>query len=261
MGAQQRASARRSAAMVDSRPASAIAAQGGPEPNPTWYSRPVITVHHLELSRSHRVLWLLEELALPYTMVRYARDPKTMLAPPTLSAVHPLGKAPVVIDGDRTIAESAVILEELAERHGNGRLLPERDHPDFARCRYFMHYAEGSLMPPLLVKLLCARVKDAPLPFFVKPIARKIADGVGELFVEPNLRRHAAFLETELTDRTWFCGDELTIADIQLSYPIEALVSRVPEHAGPRLRALMQRMRARPAYQRALAKGGPVIPE
>ncbi len=221
----------------------------------------MITVHHLEQSRSHRVLWLLEELELPYEMVRYARNRKTMLAPPELTAIHPLGKSPVITDGDVTVAESGAILEYVLERYGEGRLVPELGTPQHRRYRYFMHYAEGSLMTPLLVKLLCTRVKTAPLPFFVKPIARRIADGVGEKYVEPNLRTHVAFLEGELAKSTWFAGDELTAADVQMSYPVEALVARVPEHAGSgRLRALLERMRARPAYQRALAKGGPVIP-
>jgi len=219
----------------------------------------VLTLHHLERSRSQRVLWLLEELEIPYEIVRYQRNPKTLLAPPELAAIHPLGKSPVITDEGRTVAESGAILEYLVERHGNGRLVPQPGTPEQLRYRYFMHYAEGSLMTPLLVKLLCDRVRSAPLPFFVKPIARRIADGVGGQFVEPNLRRHAAFLEAELAGRTWFAGDELTVADIQMSYPVEALLQRGRELAGERLRAFVERVHARPAYQRALDKGGEVF--
>ena len=205
------------------------------------------------------MLWFLEELGVPYEIVRYARDAKTALAPPELAAVHPLGKSPVLTDGDATIAESAAILEYLAERHGGSAWVPERGTPEHLRCRYFLHYAEGSLMPPLLVKLLCSRVRGAPLPFFLKPVARKIADGVDDKFVLPNVRRHVAFLEAELQGSTWFAGEAPTIADVQMSYPAEALVDRAREHAGPRLRAFVDRVRARPAYQRAEKAGGPAM--
>lgn len=220
----------------------------------------MITVHHLERSRSQRVLWLLEELEVPYELVRYPRDPKTLLAPPELAKVHPLGKSPVVTDDGRTVAESGAILEYLVERHGNGRLLPAPGSDEQLRCRYFMHYAEGSLMPPLLVLLLTNKVRSAPLPFFAKPIARKIADGIANAYVEPNLARHTAFIEAELSRSTWLAGDELTIADIQMSYPVEALVERAPDRTGAKTRAYIERIRARPAYRRALDKGGEVFP-
>jgi glutathione S-transferase len=218
----------------------------------------VITLHHLERSRSQRVLWLLEELEVPYDIVRYQRDPKTVLAPPELQKIHPLGKSPVITDGEVTVAESGAILEYLVEHHGTGRLAPAIGTPERLRYQYFMHYAEGSLMPPLLVAFICSRIKGAPLPFFVKPIARKIADRIGQQFVEPNVQRHIAFLEAELAKSQWFAGDELTAADIQMSYPVEALFSRGPQgEQMPRLRAFLERARERPAYQRALAKGGP----
>jgi glutathione S-transferase len=221
----------------------------------------VITLHHLEQSRSHRVLWLLEELELPYEIVRYARNPKTMLAPPELERVHPLGKSPVITDDGRTVAESAAILEYLVERHGGGRLVPAPGSSEHLRYRYYMHYAEGSLMPPLLVKLLASRIRSAPLPFFVKPIARKIGDGLDSAFSDPNLRRHIAFLEAELATSKWFAGDELTAADIQMIYPVEALVTRGGLPVGPRLKGFVERATARPAYQRALAKGGELFPK
>ena len=220
----------------------------------------MITVHHLERSRSQRVLWLLEELELPYEIVRYKRNPKTLLAPPELAAIHPLGKSPVVTCDNQTVAESGAILEFLVERFGEGRFVPAVGTPEHLRYRYFMHYAEGSLMPPLLVKLLCTRVRSAPVPFFVKPIARKIADGVGAQFVDPNLRRHVAFLEAELARSTWLAGEELTAADVQMSYPLEALLERSGELDMTKIRAFVERAKARPAYQRALAKGGPVFP-
>lgn len=218
----------------------------------------MITVHHLNRSRSTRVLWLLEELEVPYEIVRYDRDPKTLLAPPELTKIHPLGKSPVVVDGENTVAESGAIIEYLIERHGNGRLAPEKGSADHLKYRYFLHYAEGSLMPPLLVKFIFARLKKAPLPFFVKPIARKIADGVSEQFADPNIARHIAFIDGALATSTWLAGDALTGADIQMSYPMEALVSRGGMDVPKRIQDFIARMHARPAYQRALEKGGPV---
>jgi glutathione S-transferase len=219
----------------------------------------MITVHHLERSRSHRVLWLLEELGVPYEIVRYQRDPKTMLAPPALREIHPLGKSPVITDGGVTVAESGAILEHLVERHGGGKLAPKSGTPEHDRYRYYMHYAEGSLMPPLLVKLITTRVRSAKMPFFARPIAKKIAGTIDKGFVEPNLKRHLAFLEHELEGRTWFAGDELTAADVQMSYPLEALVSRSGETAKPNVTRVLDAMRARPAYARAIEKGGPVM--
>lgn len=222
----------------------------------------MITVHHLNLSRSQRVLWMLEELAVPYELVKYERDPKTMLAPDSLKKVHPLGKSPVIVDGDATFAESGAILEYLAETYGDGRLVPAKGTQNYRDYRYFMHYAEGSLMPYLLLKLIFSKVKSAKVPFFVKPISNKIADKVSADFVTPNLTRHAAFLGQHLEKHTWFAGDELTAADIQMSYAVEALVSRAADFGlSPKIIELHQRMVTRPAYQRALAKGGPVIPE
>lgn len=199
---------------------------------------------------------------MPYAIVRHARDPKTFLAPPGLREIHPLGKSPVIVDDEHTIAESGAIVEYLVERHGGGRLVPKPGTPEALRYRYFMHYAEGSLMPPLLVRFICGRVKKAPLPFFVKPIARKIADGVSEQFVDPNVNRHLDFLDAELKKSTWLAGEELTAADIQMSYPMEMLLVRAPQAKDrPRVVAYVERMRARPAYRRALDKGGPVEPD
>ena len=218
----------------------------------------MIVVHHLENSRSQRILWLLEELGVDYRVERYARDPKTMLAPPALRAVHPLGKSPVVVDGDAALAESGAIIESLVERHGQGRLVPATGTEARRRYTYWLHYAEGSAMPPLLMSLIFARVRTAPMPFFARPIARGIADKVMAGFVSPNLRAHFAFMESELAAGPWFAGAEFSAADIQMSFPVEAAAARgvlTEEH--PRLRDFLARIHARPAYQRALAQGGP----
>ncbi len=212
------------------------------------------------MSRSQRVLWLLEELELPYEIIKYERDPKTLMAPPSLRAIHPLGKSPVVVDDGARYAESGAILEHLVDRHGNGRLVPARGTPEYRDFRYFMHYAEGSLMPYLFVKLIFGKLRSGAVPFVVRPITRMIADKVSAQLLTPNLTRHLEFLDDHLKDRAWFAGAELTIADIQMSYPLEALVLRskgLP--VSPRITDVLARMQARPAYQRALAKGGPVM--
>jgi glutathione S-transferase len=217
----------------------------------------MIIVHHLNNSRSQRILWLLEELGLDYEIKKYQRDAKTMLAPPELRAVHPLGKSPVIQDGDTIVAESGAIIEYLVGRYGNGRLQPAPDTPERLRYTYFLHYAEGSAMPPLLLKLVFDRVESAPAPFFVRPIARAIANKVKDGLVLPQLRQHLAFLEGELEHRDWFAGDAFSAADIQLSFPLEAAASRAGLDAKyPKLNAFLGRIHARPAYQRALERGG-----
>jgi glutathione S-transferase len=217
----------------------------------------MITLHHLNHSRSQRILWLLEELGVPYEIKRYQRDPKTMLAPPELRLVHPLGKSPVITDGELTVAESGAIIEYLAGRYGEGRLLPPAGTPERLRCSYWLHYAEGSAMPPLLLKLVLNRVRTAPAPFFVKPIARGIADKVDHTFTDPQLKLHLDYLDAELGEREWFVGDSLSAADIQLSFPLEAFAARGGLGSDyPRLDAFLQRIHARPAYRRALERGG-----
>ncbi len=218
----------------------------------------MITVHHLANSRSQRVLWLLEELGLPYRVQRYERDPKTMLAPPELRAVHPLGKSPVIDDEGLVLAESGAIVEYLAETYGEGRLLPGVGTPERLRHRYWLHYAEGSVMPPLLMSLVFSKVRSAPAPFFVKPVARAIADKVMGSFVSPQIRLHLDFMEAELGKSTWFTGETFGAADIQMSFPIEAAAARGGlDGSRPRLMAFLARIHGRPAYQRALEKGGP----
>ena len=218
----------------------------------------MIIVHHLNNSRSQRILWLLEELGLPYEIKKYQRDPKTMLAPPELRAIHPLGKSPVVTDGDIVLAESGAIIEYMIERQGGKQLVPAPGTPDKRRYTYFLHYAEGSAMPPLLMKLVFDRIETAPMPFFVKPVARSIAQKVKDGFIMPQILQHLAFLEAELGKSTWFAGEEFTAADIQLSFVIEAAASRGGlDETYPKLNAYLQRIHARPAYQRALERGGP----
>jgi glutathione S-transferase len=218
----------------------------------------MITVHHLNNSRSQRVLWLLEELGVPYQVKRYERDAKTMLAPPELRAVHPLGKSPVVSDGDTVVAESGAIMEYLADTHGPGRLLPPPGDPARRACTYWLHYAEGSLMPPLLMTLIFSKVRSAPMPFFAKPIAHGIADKVMSSFVTPQVELHLDFLESTLAKSEWFAGPAFSVADIQLSFPIEAAAARGALGAKrPKLAAWVEKIHARPAYQRALAAGGP----
>ena len=214
----------------------------------------MLTVHHLNGSRSQRVLWLLEELGVPYEIVKYQRDPTTDLAPPELEKIHPLGKSPVITDGDATIAESGAILEYLVEKYGNGRLMPPKDTPNYRRYRYYMHYAEGSLMPFLLLRLIASRMKQAP--FLVRPIAKAIAGKLEGGYVRPNLDRHIKFLAEELSGRDFFAGGEFTAADVQMSFAMEAIAKRVP-NAPAVIGAWVTRMHERPAFKKAIERGGP----
>ncbi|WP_341890833.1 glutathione S-transferase [Variovorax sp. YR752] len=217
----------------------------------------MITVHHLNDSRSQRVLWLLEELGLPYEIKHYQRDRKTMLAPAELRTVHPLGKSPVITDGKATVAESGAIIEYLVDREG-GKLRPSAGTPEFLQYRYWLHFAEGSAMSPLLMKLVFDKVASAPMPFFVKPVARGISAQVLKSFVTPNLERQLDFMEAELATRPWFAGRAFSAADIQMSFPLEASAQRAGLNASrPKLMDWLQRIHARPAYKRALERGGP----
>jgi glutathione S-transferase len=221
----------------------------------------MIVVHHLNNSRSQRVLWLLEELGLPYEIKPYQRDRKTMLAPPELRQVHPLGKSPVITDdgadGSVTLAESGAIVEYLAERYGAGRFAPPAGTPEYLRYRYWLHFSEGTAQPPLLMKLLFDRMKTAPMPFFVRPIARRIADTALNSFVLPNLERNLDYMEAELGKSEWFAGGTFSAADIQLSFPLEAARMRAGlNESRPRLMAFLDKIHARPAYRRAIERGG-----
>lgn len=226
----------------------------------------MLTVHHLETSRSQRILWLLEELGLPYELKVYRRDARTRLAPPELKAVHPLGKSPVVTDDDEVIAESGAIIEYLVERYGHlGRgelahLQPAAGTREHRQCRYWMHYAEGSLMNWLVMKLVFVTIPQRPMPFFAKPVARAICAKVQAQLVDPNLQAATTFIEDHLARHAWFAGPGLTMADFQMSFAVEALLARATGTADhPHLSAYRDRIRARPAWQRAEAKGGPTI--
>jgi glutathione S-transferase len=218
----------------------------------------VIIVHHLNNSRSQRVLWLLEELGLPYDIRHYARDPATMLAPPSLRAVHPLGKSPVLTDGDSVLAESGAIIEYLLDRYGEGRLRPPAGSAERQRFTYWLHFAEGSAMPQLLLKLIFDRLRNAPMPFFARPVARGIADRMLSTVVLPNLKNQLDYMEAELGRSEWFAGSEFSAADIQMSFPVEAARQRAGlDESRPRLMAYLHRIHSRPAFRRALERGGP----
>jgi glutathione S-transferase len=217
----------------------------------------MVVVHHLNNSRSQRVLWLLEELGVPYEVKRYERDAKTMLAPPSLIAIHPLGKSPVIVDGGITVAESGAIIEYLVERYGGGRLVPPAGTAQRQRYTYWLHYAEGSAMSPLLLKLVFDRVAANPAPWPVSAIARRIAATVTNAFIAPNLKRHFDYMEAELGLHSWFAGEQFTAADVQMSFPLEIAVSRAGLDAGrPKSMAFLDRIHARDAYKRALERGG-----
>jgi len=217
----------------------------------------MITVHHLNNSRSQRVLWLLEELGLSYEIKCYERDPKTMLAPVSLREVHPLGKSPVITDGELTLAESGAIIEYLVKHYGNGRLIPAPDTPEYLRYTYWLHYAEGSAMPPLLLKLIFNQIEKSPMPFFARPIARSIVNRVNSSFIEPQITQHLDYMESEIGKSAWFAGNEFTAADIQISFPLEAAAAQAELNASrPKLMAFLNRIHERPAYQQALERGG-----
>ena len=218
----------------------------------------MLTIHHLNNSRSQRVIWLLEELGVEYRVQHYARDAKTMLAPPELLKVHPLGKSPIITDDDNTVAESGAIIDYLVERHGKGRLQPAPGTPERLRYTYWMHYAEGSAMMPMLLKLIFSHMPKQPMPFIVRPVVRGIADKVCLTFVDPMLKLHLDFMEGELAKQEWFAGADFSAADIQMSFPIEVAAARGGLDASrPRLFAFLKRVQARSAYRKALEVGGP----
>jgi glutathione S-transferase len=218
----------------------------------------MITVHHLEHSRSQRILWLLEELGLDYDIKHYRRDQDTQLAPESLKQVHPLGKAPVITDGELTLAESGAIVDYLARTYGRETLLPAADSPAWWGYVYWLHYAEGSLMPPLLMRHVFDRVKAAPVPFFVRPLVNRIVAGVDQAFLRQQIKTHLDFVEDHLSCHDWLVDGRFGAADIQLSFPLEAALSRTGmADRYPRLAQYVARLQARPAYLRALAAGGP----
>jgi glutathione S-transferase len=216
-----------------------------------------ITVHHLERSRSHRILWLLEELELPYEVVTYARHPVTKLAPPSLKAVHPLGKSPVVTYDGVTLAESGAIIEYLVGELGGGKLAPDPGTPERARFTFWLHYAEGSAGPPMLLKLVFDLLPRRT-PAIARPLVGAISSKVKRDYVLPQMKLHLDFIESELGERPHFAGESFSAADIQMSFPLEAARARGGLDDGyPKILGFLERMRARPAYQRAAERGGP----
>ena len=204
----------------------------------------MLVVHHLNNSRSQRILWLLEELGLKYEIKRYERDPKTMLAPESLREVHPLGKSPVITDDALTLAESGAIIEYLVERYGEGRLAPTQGTAEWLRYKYWLHYAEGSAMPLLVMKLVCDNFGLGD-------------SGASREFITPQIKLHFDYIESELGKSTWFVGDEFTAADIQMSFPTEAVAAQIGlDTSRPQIMSFLERIHARPAYQRALERGG-----
>jgi len=216
----------------------------------------MIVVHHLNNSRSQRVIWLLEELGLPYEVKRYERDAKTMLAPPELRAIHPLGKSPVITDGDKTVAETGAIIEYVLETYGQGRLIPAVGTAERLRHTYWLHYAEGSAMTPLLLKLVFTAL-PARAPGLLKGLVKGIANGALKGFVEPQLKTHVDYWDAELAKSPWFAGTDFTAADIMMSFPLEAGAARAGAASRPHVKAFLDRIHARPAYREALKRGGP----
>lgn len=217
----------------------------------------MIVLHHLNNSRSQRILWLLEELGLEYKLQRYERDPVTILAPPSLKKVHPLGKSPVITEGDVTLAESGAIIEYLIQTHGNGQFKPRPDSADYWQYVFWMHYAEGSLMPPLLLRLVFEKVKENPAPFFVKPIIGKIVKETNKRFIGPQIKTHMGYVNDYLAQHSWLAGDALSGADFQMSFPLEAAVARGTVGAEyPNIVRYVKQFQSRPAYQKALEVGG-----
>ena len=217
----------------------------------------MITVHHLDNSRSQRILWLLEELELPYEIKHYKRG-SDMLAPAELRRIHPLGKSPVLTDGDVVVAESGNIIEYILDKYGNGRLRPPEGSPERLKYRFWTYYSDGQVMAPLIVSLIFKSIVDAKKPFFVQPIAKAIATQVHKTYVDPNMKSHLDYMESELTRNTWFAGAQFSAADIIMSFPLEASRSRADlDESRPHLIKYLETIHARPAYKRALERGGP----
>lgn len=216
----------------------------------------MLTVHHLNQSRSQRVLWALEELQLPYQVVSYQRG-KNMLAPAELKSVHPLGKSPVVEDNGHILAESGAILEYLQETYDSARRLKPESVEDKLQYRFWLHYAEGSLMPLLLMKLVFASLGKPPVPFGMRTLGNALGKGVQKAWLNRQVDTHARFIEAHLSRQRWFAGAELSMADIQMSFPAMALLARGGVENLPHLTQWVQRVEQRPAWQKAVERGGP----
>ncbi len=217
----------------------------------------MITIHHLNNSRSQRILWLLEELEIPYELKFYQRDAKTMLAPQALRDIHPLGKSPVITDDKNTVAESGAIIEYILKNYGDNRLRPAPNTPEDLRFTYWLHYAEGSAMPPLVLSLIFSQAPKQPMLFLVQPIIKAFCEKVLTTYVNPQINMHIDFMESELKNRLWFTGEEFSAADIQISFPLEAAAARGSLNSKhPNLLNFLERIHAREPYKEALKRGG-----
>jgi glutathione S-transferase len=222
----------------------------------------MITLHHLNNSRSQRIIWLLEALEIEYTIKHYQRDKKTNLAPAELEKIHPLGKSPVITDGERVIAESGLIIEYLCETYGSNHAFMGNSENRWD-VKYWLHYSEGSLMPLMVMKLVFDKIKSAPKPFFIKPIANVIVDKAIAAYAGPNIVKNVAYIEQHLASnqqqgKDYMCGIQLTAADFQMIFPLEALVAKQKDIAQklPNIYTYVKRIHALPAYQKALQSGG-----
>jgi len=217
----------------------------------------MLTVHHLNQSRSHRVIWALEELSLPYEIVRYQRE-KSMLAPESLKKVHPLGKSPVIEDNGLILAESGAILEYLQETYDPESRLKPLDTAHKVQYRFWLHYAEGSLMPLLLMKLVFSSLGKPPVPFGIRTLGKALGQGVQKAYLNRQLETHARFIESHLAHNSWFAGDTLSMADIQMSFPIFALLARGGIDNLPHTQAWKKKVESSPGWQKTLEQGGPL---
>ncbi len=215
----------------------------------------MITLHHLNHSRSQRILWMLEQLGAEYEVKHYKRE-KTQLAPEALKQIHALGKSPVISCGDDIVAESGAIIEYLCDKFESD-FKPKKGSAEYQQYKYWLHYAEGTLMTQLLMKGMFDRVKTAPMPFFVKAIARTIANKAIDAYSGPNVKTNINYLENHLAENQWFCGDKITGADIQMSFPMEVIVAREGGKDFPNISAWVKKIPERPAYKKALKVGGP----
>jgi len=216
----------------------------------------MITVHHLNNSRSQRVLWLLEELGAIYEVRRYERDGKTMMAPRALKEIHPLGKSPVITENGKTIAETGAIIDYILETHGDGRFIPEPGTPERLRYTYWMHYAAGSAMTPLLLKLVFNGIA-ANAPGLMRGLVKAVMQAAEQRVADPQIALHVNYWDEELSKSRWFAGEEFSAADIMMSFPLEAAASRAGARSRPMIASFLDRIHARPAYVTALKKGGP----
>jgi glutathione S-transferase len=220
----------------------------------------MITLHALDQSRSLRILWLLELLGVPYELDQHGRDPETLRAPDALKRIHPLGKAPVLQDGELVLAESGVIVDYLIQTYGNGRFMPAAGTPGYWQYQRWLHYAEGSLMPLMVLALLMGRAETAPMLFFARPFARRFTDGIRKAWIFPQTALHLGHVEQSLQGQRWLCGEALTGADVMMSFPLQAAQRRLGTRDHPEIERWLGQIAADPAWQRAEAEGGrPVL--